>query len=304
MRACVRLEDGECSDMCMFDVKQEAGYSSRVCSRAFAVQHVLHGGAVRVAEKRLIADVAIMASMVQLQRKKGRHGLAKPTGGGGRTRRRPMRCGECRTLLRALCQDHQAGGLERMVTVIVTACDCVRGGRRPEDRDHVPANEKGGGGGVSFRVTVQPQPGVQTNGRELVYFGGAISASRDLSDEVTRAEVARRLQRAWACFGWYKMEICDLPGVRLQWKARLLKAEVLETMMYGCVTWSTTPADCDSLRTAHHSGMLLRCLGLGGTQARRPHPILRPRVCQVRLSRALKRRCADEGYCSLVSWHA
>lgn len=41
------------------------------------------------------------------------------------------------------------------------------------------------------------------------------------------------------------METFDRPGVHLLLKARMLKAEVLETMPHGggCVTWSPNPAD-------------------------------------------------------------
>ena len=40
----------------------------------------------------------------------------------------------------------------------------------------------------------------------------------------------------------------------------MLKAEVLETMLYGCVTWSTHACHYDTLRRAHHS-VLTRCTG-------------------------------------------
>ena len=43
-------------------------------------------------------------------------------------------------------------------------------------------------------------------------------------------------------------------------KVRMLKAEVIETLLYGCVTWSPNKPDYDRLRQVHHS-MLLRCLG-------------------------------------------
>ena len=56
------------------------------------------------------------------------------------------------------------------------------------------------------------------------------------------------------------MEIYDRPGVRLRLNVRLLKAEVVETLLYGCMTWSPNKPDYDRLRRVHHS-MLLRCLG-------------------------------------------
>ena len=54
------------------------------------------------------------------------------------------------------------------------------------------------------------------------------------------------------------MEIYCRPSVRLRLKVRMLKAEVLETLLYGCITWSK--ASYDRLRKAHYR-MLVRCLG-------------------------------------------
>ena len=88
-----------------------------------------------------------------------------------------------------------------------------------------------------------------------MYLGGDITADRGLSIEITR-----RLQRAWACFQRYNTEIYDRPGVRLRLKVSLLKAEVVETLLYGCMTWSPNKPDYDRLRRVHHS-MLFRCLG-------------------------------------------
>ena len=90
---------------------------------------------------------------------------------------------------------------------------------------------------------------------EFVSLGGATTADRELSIEITR-----RLQRAWACFQRYKMEINDRPGVRLRLRVRLLEAEVIETLLCGCMTWSPNKPDDDRLRRVHRS-MLLRCLG-------------------------------------------
>ena len=56
------------------------------------------------------------------------------------------------------------------------------------------------------------------------------------------------------------MEIYDRPGVRLGLKVRLLKAEVVETLLYGCMTWSPNKPEYERLPRVHHS-MLLRCLG-------------------------------------------
>ena len=80
--------------------------------------------------------------------------------------------------------------------------------------------ETKGGGRVPFTIMAAAQVYKQTI--ELVYLGGAITADRHLS-----IEISRRLQRARACFQRYKMEFFYSPGVRLRLKVRLLKAEVV-----------------------------------------------------------------------------
>ena len=67
------------------------------------------------------------------------------------------------------------------------------------------------------------------------------------------------------------MEIYDRPHVRLLLMVRMLKAEVMETLLYGCVTYSQSKADYDRIRKVHHQ-MLLRCLGW--RKRKREHHIL------------------------------
>ena len=52
---------------------------------------------------------------------------------------------------------------------------------------------------------------------------------------------------------------------------RLLKVEVLETLLYACVAWSPKTVDYDRLRKVHHK-MLLCCLG--GRKKKRKHHTL------------------------------
>ena len=66
---------------------------------------------------------------------------------------------------------------------------------------------------------------------EFVYLGEVISADWDLRSV------------AWACFGRYKMEIYDRSGIRLRLNVRILKAEVIATLLYGCATWSPSPSE-------------------------------------------------------------
>lgn len=41
-------------------------------------------------------------------------------------------------------------------------------------------------------------------------------------------------------------------------KARFLKAEMIEGMLYGCVTWTLSPNGMGTLRKTHHRELLLR----------------------------------------------
>ena len=57
----------------------------------------------------------------------------------------------------------------------------------------------------------------------------------------------------------YGLSLYDQSMAPLQLKIRMLKAEFMETMLNGCVTWSPTVAHLAILRTAHHR-LLLRCI--------------------------------------------
>ena len=73
---------------------------------------------------------------------------------------------------------------------------------------------------------------------------------------------------AWRSFRKYTLELYDLPSAPLEFKNRMLRAEVLETTLYGCVTWSPRACHYDTLRRAHHR-FLTRCIGWR-KQSRRP----------------------------------
>ena len=139
------------------------------------------------------------------------------------------------------------------MTVIVTACAAI-GLMVSEAKTEIMCLQTKVGGHVPFAVTAAGQVYEQTV--EFVYLGVTISADLDLRS----VKVTRRIQRAWVWFGRYKMEIYDRPSVRLRLKAPMLKAEVMEILLYGCVTWSPIKADYHKIRKVHHQ-LLFRCLG-------------------------------------------
>ena len=107
----------------------------------------------------------------------------------------------------------------------------------------------------------------QTN--EFVYLGGNGNNNTDLS-----IGVDRRIGNARCSFRKYILELYDRPSAPLEFKLRILRAEVLETMLYDCVTWNPRACHYDTLRRAHHR-FLTRCIGLR-KHNRADHPMSYP----------------------------
>ena len=117
---------------------------------------------------------------------------------------------------------------------------------------------------ATFSVETAGQVYNQTN--EFVYLGGKVNHNADLSIEVNR-----RIRNAWCSFRKYTLELYDRLSARLELKIRMLRADILETMLYGCVTWSPHACHYDTLRRAHHR-FLTRCIGWR-KHNRADHPI-------------------------------
>ena len=92
----------------------------------------------------------------------------------------------------------------------------------------------------------------QTN--EFVHLGRNANHNANLSIEVDRS-----IRNAWCSFRKYALELYDQPSSLLELKIRMLRAEVLETMLYGCVAWNPRECHYDTLRRAHHR-FLIRCI--------------------------------------------
>ena len=71
----------------------------------------------------------------------------------------------------------------------------------------------------------------QTN--QFSHLGGVIHGSADLS-----FEIERRIRLMWACFKRFGPEMYDRTTVPLSVKVGMQKAEIMETLLYGCVTWT------------------------------------------------------------------
>ena len=229
----------------------------RVCSRWFAVKQGLRQGYVlaplvfniffaviiNVAPTRFKADKGMMDALAHLGKKRGAGGRGEATVGES----------VLATPLWGMLYADDAGvvsqspeQLRKMMGVIVVVCAafghtiseakteimCLRGKGMPEST-------------ATFSIEAAGQVYNQTN--EFVYLGGNVNHNAELS-----IEVDRRIRNAWRSSRKYTLELFDRLGAPLELKIRMLRAEVLETMLYSCTTWNSRACHYDTLRRAHH----------------------------------------------------
>ena len=148
---------------------------------------------------------------------------------------------------------------------------------------------------ATFSVEAAGQVYNQTN--EFVYVEGNVNHNAGLS-----IQVDRRVRNAWCSFRKYTLELYDRPSAPLELKIRMLRDEVLETMLYGCVTRSPRACHYDTLRRAHHR-FLTRCIGWR-KHNRADHPIYYLDMLLKTGSEASRRLYAGGGSCSRSLWRA
>ena len=73
-------------------------------------------------------------------------------------------------------------------------------------------------------------------------------------------EIARRTRVCWIRIRRYLRELYDQPKVALSLKTRMVEAEVIEALLYGCSTRTLRQEHYAKLRTVHHR-VLLRIIG-------------------------------------------
>ena len=118
---------------------------------------------------------------------------------------------------------------------------------------------------------------------QLLYLGGIVHEIADLSLEIDRRIrlvrirliIDRRIRLMRACLKRFGPELYNRTTTPLSLKVRTLKAEVIETLMYGCVTWTLKAKHFAKLRTAHQ--VLLRVNWLPDTDFLPTIPLSRTR---------------------------
>ncbi|CAB1103136.1 unnamed protein product [Ectocarpus sp. CCAP 1310/34] len=95
-----------------------------------------------------------------------------------------------------------------------------------------------------FTVSAAVQTFKQTD--RFVYLGRTISADGKADREITSHSC-----RAWKCYRRNSASMYDRRRADRQLKIRLLQAEVVETLLYGCASWSLTAEHYTKLNGTH-----------------------------------------------------
>ena len=239
MRACVRLNDRVCSRW--FAVEQ--GLRKR-CVLAPLLFNIFFAAVMNVASTRFKADKGIMDALVYLRKERGAEGreeataeesvLAKPLWG-------MLYAGDAGVVSQSLEQ------LRKMMGMIVVVCAAFGLLVSEANTEIMSSRAKGmPKSTATFSVEAAGQVYNQTN--EFVYLGGNVNHNADLS-----IEVDRRIGNAWCSFLKYTLELYGRPSAPLELKIWMLRADVLETILYGCVTRIPRACHYDTLRRAHHT---------------------------------------------------
>ena len=91
--------------------------------------------------------------------------------------------------------------------------------------------------------------------QSFTYLGGAVTETPDMS-----VEIARRTHACWMRIRRYLRELYDQPKVAPPLKTRMVKAEATKALLYECSTWTLRQEHYAKLRTVHHR-VLLRIIG-------------------------------------------
>ena len=237
IRACVRRDDGRCSEW--FEVAQGLRRGCVLSPLLFNIFAAI----LLVALERFSKDAGMLANFIHLQEQSSKVG--------------PEMVLECvrRATWGMLYADdacivsRSPRRLGRMIAVsakvfgtfglTISESMCVLIPRAPATKIVFNAT------GQQYRQTTS-----------FTYLGGTVTETPNLSDEIDR-----RIRAGWMGFKRYARELYDRPKASLlSLNARMVRSEAVETLLYGCATWTPLKGHYTKLRTTHHM-MLLRFLG-------------------------------------------
>ena len=150
-------------------------------------------------------------------------------------------------------------GLAKMMEVIVEVCRAFAltvSAKKTETMCMPPPHT------ARTMVRVEAAGQIYKQVQSFTNLGGSVTETPDMS-----VEIAKRTRACWMhIISRYLRELYDQPRIVLSLKTRMVKAEAIEALLYGCSTWTLRQEHYAKLRTVHH-GVLLRIIG---AQRKRP----------------------------------
>ena len=147
-----------------------------------------------------------------------------------------------------------AEGLAKMMTVIVTVFEAA-GLTVSEKKTETIVAATLSQVHPTSPLVVEAAGQRNTQAMKFVYLGGLIDANADIMPNIKRW-----IRLTWACYDRFKRELYVMEDAPFTFKVRLLKTEVMATLLYVCVTWTPGPEHFAKLRTAHRN-LLPRIIG-------------------------------------------
>ena len=244
MRACVRPDDGVCSDW--FEVEQGLRQG---CVLSPLLFNIFFAAVLNVVLQRFSEEPAILAELVHLKEPSTSMG-PEPAMDYVRRAVWGMLYADDACIVSRSPQ-----GLAKMMEVIVEVCRAFGltvSAKKTETMCMPPPRTP------RTMVRIEAAGQIYKQVQFFTYLGGAVTETPDMS-----VEIARRTSACWARIRRYSRELYGQPKVAL---SRMVKAEAIEALLYGCSTWTLRQEHYAKLRTVHHR-VLLRIIG---AQRKRP----------------------------------